>query len=99
MGAPGTMASASFRESMNSLGWSRREQPAPVTPNNASSGSTGGFLSSLRGYNLFSGGGYVQLPSQESGTPPAQDGEGLFSCRLLFLFCFFVTKWLKGGYG
>ncbi|KAH7414009.1 Got1/Sft2-like family-domain-containing protein [Phaeosphaeria sp. MPI-PUGE-AT-0046c] len=73
------MASASFRDSMNSLGWSRRE-PEPV---NTSSPSLMGRLQSL---NPFGDGGYVRLPITESnpGAPlPAptrrEEEEGWFA--------------------
>lgn len=71
---------------MNSLGWSRRPEPARIDPTTSSSSS--GFFSSLRAYNPFNDSSYVQLPSTEAGTasssssqpPPIQDGEGgLFS--------------------
>lgn len=63
------MASSSFRESMNSLGWSRRNDP-PI-----SSTHQPGFLSSIKSYNPFNDGGYVQLPTIESqgATLPVRD--------------------------
>lgn len=80
------MASASFRDSMNSLGWSRRE-PEPV---NTSSPSLMGRLQSL---NPFGDGGYVRLPITETnpGAPlPAptrrEEEEGWFACK--FTSCF-----------
>lgn len=76
------MASASFRESMNSLGWSRREQEAPV---NTSSPS---LLGRLQNLNPFGEGGYVRLPISETnpGAPlPApsrrEEEEGWFACK------------------
>lgn len=72
------MASASFRESMNSLGWSRREADAPV--------STAAPSVMDRVSNLFGAGGYVRLPISESnpGAPlPAptrrEEEEGWFA--------------------
>jgi hypothetical protein len=74
------MASASFRESMNSLGWSRREPDAPV---NTSPPSVMDRLSNL---NPFGAGGYVRLPISETnpGAPlPAptrrEEEEGWFA--------------------
>jgi hypothetical protein len=74
------MASASFRESMNSLGWSRREADAPV--------STAAPSVMDRVSNLFGAGGYVRLPISESnpGAPlPAptrrEEEEGWFACK------------------
>jgi hypothetical protein len=73
------MASASFRDSMNSLGWSRRE-PEPV---NTSSPS---LLGRLQNLNPFGEGGYVRLPITETnpGAPlPAptrrEEEEGWFA--------------------
>ncbi|KAH9870825.1 hypothetical protein IAQ61_006304 [Plenodomus lingam] len=54
------MASASFRDSMGSLGWSRREADVPV---NTSSPSV---LSRLQNLNPFGTGGYVSLPITET---------------------------------
>lgn len=72
------MASASFRESMNSLGWSRREADAPV--------STAAPSVMDRVSNLFGAGGYVRLPISETnpGAPlPAptrrEEEEGWFA--------------------
>jgi hypothetical protein len=73
------MASTSFRDSMNSLGWSRRE-PEPV---NTSSPS---LLGRLQNLNPFGDGGSVRLPSTERnpGAPlPAptrrEEEEGWFA--------------------
>lgn len=72
------MASASFRESMNSLGWSRREADAPV--------NTAPPSVMDRVTNLFGAGGYVRLPISETnpGAPlPAptrrEEEEGFFA--------------------
>jgi len=79
------MASTSFRESINSLGWSRRDQDLP-----ANTSQTSGLMSSLRGMNPFgSSGGYLQLPTTESaGAPLPQpsrqaEEEGWFACESL----------------
>lgn len=77
------MASSSFRDSMNSLGWSRREEP-PVNTSQQR-----GLLSSIKSLNPF-GDGYVQLPTTEgSGAPlPApsrrEEEEGFFACESTF---------------
>ncbi|KAH8884036.1 SFT2-domain-containing protein [Thozetella sp. PMI_491] len=74
------MASNSFRDSINSLGWSRRQEEAPINTSQQS-----GLLSSLRSFNPFRDGGYVQLPTTESpGAPlPAptrrEEEEGWFA--------------------
>ncbi|KKA26051.1 hypothetical protein TD95_000333 [Thielaviopsis punctulata] len=96
------MASASFRDSINSLGWSRRE-PAPIiTPAPAQ----GGFLASLQNINPFGSSGYIQLPSEQGLPPPVQSGrqdEGLLNlsrwdrtlifgvCNLAALACFSLS--------
>ncbi|KAF2729788.1 SFT2-domain-containing protein [Polyplosphaeria fusca] len=73
------MASASFRDSINSLGWSRRDPDVPV---NTSSPSLFGRLQNL---NPFGSGGYVRLPTTENpGAPlPAptrrEEEEGWFA--------------------
>jgi hypothetical protein len=81
------MASASFRDSMNSLGWSRRE-PEPV---NTSSPS---LLGRLQNLNPFGEGGYVRLPTTETnpGAPlPAptrrEEEEGWFACKYASRYC------------
>lgn len=76
------MASASFRESMNSLGWSRRDADVPVNTSQQS-----GLLSSIKSLNPFGDGGYVRLPTTEgAGAPlPAptrrEEEEGWFVCE------------------
>ncbi|KAK4997403.1 Protein transport protein sft2 [Elasticomyces elasticus] len=59
------MASSSFRDQLNGLGWSRRESAAP-----ASTSSTP-ILDRLQSYNPFGRGGYVQLPVNENEAPGA----------------------------
>lgn len=59
------MASQSFRDSLNSLGWSRRDANLPVNTSRQS-----GFLSSLESWNPFGDRGYVQLPTTESAGAP-----------------------------
>ncbi|KAL8947534.1 MAG: hypothetical protein Q9222_006195 [Ikaeria aurantiellina] len=74
------MASASFRDSMNSMGWTRRE---PDIPANTSSSTP--ILSKLQSLNPFGDSGYVRLPTQEApGAPlPApsrrEEEEGWFA--------------------
>ncbi|KAJ5494565.1 hypothetical protein N7463_010652 [Penicillium fimorum] len=58
------MANNSFRDSVNSLGWSRRDPDLPVRTG-ASSNTP--FLSRLQSYNPFGDGGYVQLPTHNDG--------------------------------
>ncbi|KAI0484763.1 SFT2-domain-containing protein [Xylariaceae sp. FL0804] len=60
------MASSSFRESMNSLGWSRRD--SDYTTANTSQRS--GLLTSIQSLNPFGDRGYVQLPTTESSGAP-----------------------------
>ncbi|RDW66226.1 hypothetical protein BP6252_09861 [Coleophoma cylindrospora] len=73
------MASASFRDSMNSLGWSRRDD-LPVN-----TAQQTGLLSSIKSLNPFGDSGYVRLPTTEgSGAPlPApnrrEEEEGWFA--------------------
>ncbi|EMD00930.1 hypothetical protein BAUCODRAFT_61945 [Baudoinia panamericana UAMH 10762] len=58
------MASTSFRESMNNLGWARREQPA----NTSRESSIFGTLQKL---NPFGSDGFVRLPTHEGEAPGA----------------------------
>ncbi|KAL4999612.1 Got1/Sft2-like family-domain-containing protein [Aspergillus recurvatus] len=59
------MASTSFRDSVNSLGWSRREGDAPANT------SSTPFLSRLQSFNPFGqGDGYLQLPTHEAPGAP-----------------------------
>ena len=75
------MASTSFRESLNSMGWSRRD---PDIPANTTSSP---LLSRLQSLNPFSDGGYVRLPTHNEGPGaplPApsrrEEEEGFFAC-------------------
>jgi len=97
------MASASFRDSMNSLGWSRRDPDIPVNTNSSTP-----ILSKLSSLNPFGRSGYVQLPTHEApGAPlPApsrrEEEEGWFAlsrwdrlmifggCNLGALACFVI---------
>lgn len=60
------MASNSFRDSIGSLGWSRRDEP--VNTNNAAQRS--GLISSIQSLNPFGERGYVRLPTTESAGAP-----------------------------
>lgn len=93
------MASTSFRDSVNSLGWSRRDPDLPVRTNNTNSS----FLSRLQSFNPFGQDqGYVQLPTHEApGAPlPAanlrEEEDSFLACkpspsRTCDLFFFFAT--------
>ncbi|KAJ5249080.1 hypothetical protein N7468_000531 [Penicillium chermesinum] len=104
------MANNTFRDSVNSLGWSRRDPDFPVRTN-ASSETT--FLSRLQSYNPFGQGGYVQLPTHNEapGAPlPApsrrEEEEGFFAlsrwdrmlifaaCNLGAAVCFMICFFL-----
>jgi len=56
------MASANFRDSMNSLGWSRRDPDIPVNTNSSTP-----ILNRLQSLNPFNSGGYVRLPTTGEG--------------------------------
>ncbi len=81
------MASSSFRDSINSLGWARRDADLPVNTSQQS-----GLLSSLKSLNPFGDRGYVQLPTTEgAGAPlPApsrrEEEEGWFACESTRVF-------------
>jgi hypothetical protein len=86
------MASASFRENMNSLGWSRRDQDTPVRTD-----ANTPILSRIRSLNPFgSGEGYLRLPTQEPGAPlPApsrREEEESFFARM------YSTRYLWHGF-
>ncbi|KAL2832060.1 Got1/Sft2-like family-domain-containing protein [Aspergillus cavernicola] len=88
------MASNNFRDSVNSLGWSRREADIPASTNSSTP-----FLSRLQSINPFGQGeGYLQLPTHEGpGAPlPAasrrEEEEGFFALSrwdrmLIFIAC------------
>ncbi len=59
------MASQSFRDSIGSLGWSRRDQDVPVNTSQQT-----GLLSSLKSLNPFGDRGYVRLPTTEGQGAP-----------------------------
>lgn len=87
------MATNNFRDSVNSLGWSRRDPDFPVRTN-ASSETP--FLSRLQSMNPFGQGGYVQLPTHNEapGAPlPApnrrEEEEGFFACKYFAFFFFY----------
>ena len=95
------MASNTFRDSMNSLGWSRRDPDIPVTTTSSSTP----ILSRLQSLNPFSDGGYVRLPTQEGpGAPlPApsrrEEEEGFFARKSTPFFIHNrVSSWRDGGY-
>lgn len=88
------MASASFRDSMGSLGWSRRQdEPVSTAPES-------GIMASIRNLNPFQDRSYVRLPTSETGPGaplPAptrrEEEEGWFvreSRRPSFFFRFFI---------
>ncbi|KAI1467445.1 SFT2-domain-containing protein [Daldinia caldariorum] len=99
------MASASFRESMNSLGWSRRDPDREFTANTS---QRSGLLSSIKSLNPFGDRGYVQLPTTESAGAPLpasnrrEEEEGWFvlsrwdrllifgACNLAAFICFLL---------
>lgn len=91
------MANNSFRDSVNSLGWSRRDPDLPV---NTGTSSNTPFLSRLQSYNPFSEGGYVQLPTHNEGPgaplPAAtrrEEEEGFFACKFFSLsFCLVTLR-------
>ncbi|KAJ5951233.1 uncharacterized protein N7479_009646 [Penicillium vulpinum] len=104
------MANNSFRDSVNSLGWSRRDPDLPVRTG-ASSNAT--FLSRLQSYNPFGESGYVQLPTHNDGPgaplPAAsrrEEEEGFFAlsrwdrmlifgaCNLGAAICFMLCFFL-----
>ncbi|KAJ5145475.1 uncharacterized protein N7515_000039 [Penicillium bovifimosum] len=103
------MANNSFRDSVNSLGWSRRDPDLPVH----TGGSNPTFLSRLQSYNPFGEGGYVQLPTHNEGPGaplPApnrrEEEEGFFAlsrwdrmlifgaCNLGAAVCFMICFFL-----
>ncbi|KAJ5562147.1 hypothetical protein N7461_000908 [Penicillium sp. DV-2018c] len=104
------MANTSFRDSVNSLGWSRRDPDLPVHTGGSSNPT---FLSRLQSYNPFGEGGYVQLPTHNEGPGaplPApnrrEEDEGFFAlsrwdrmlifgaCNLGAAVCFMICFFL-----
>ncbi|PNY30052.1 Protein transport protein SFT2 [Tolypocladium capitatum] len=97
------MASNSFRDSISSLGWSRRDDAEPVNTSQRS-----GLLSSIKSLNPFQDRGYVRLPTTESAGAPLpapsrrEEEEGWFvlsrwdrllifgACNLAALACFVI---------
>ncbi|KAG6291561.1 hypothetical protein E4U46_000995 [Claviceps purpurea] len=97
------MASASFRDSIGSLGWSRRQdEPVSTAPET-------GVMASIRNLNPFQDRSYVRLPTSETGPGaplPAptrrEEEEGWFilsrwdrllifgACNLAALACFVI---------
>ncbi|OQD77955.1 hypothetical protein PENDEC_c002G03657 [Penicillium decumbens] len=101
------MANNTFRDSVNSLGWSRRDPDFPVRTQDTS------VFSRLQSLNPFGQGGYVQLPTHNdaSGAPlPApnrrEEQEGYFAlsrwdrmlifgaCNLGAAVCFLICFFL-----
>lgn len=86
------MANASFRDSMNSLGWSRRAD-SPVNTSQQT-----GLLSSIQSLNPFGERGYVRLPTTEgAGAPlPArsrrEEDEAWFARKLICDPCVIVVS-------
>lgn len=83
------MANNTFRDSVNSLGWSRRDPDLPVRTNAPQDTSV---FSRLQSLNPFGQGGYVQLPTHNDapGAPlPApnrrEEEEGFFACKFIAL--------------
>ncbi|KAJ6131136.1 hypothetical protein N7523_001596 [Penicillium sp. IBT 18751x] len=104
------MANNSFRDSVNSLGWSRRDPDLPVRTNASQDTSV---FSRLQSLNPFGQGGYVQLPTHNEGPGaplPAptrqQEEEGFFAlsrwdrmlifgaCNLGAAVCFLICFFL-----
>ena len=94
------MAADAFRSQMNSLGWSRREEPAVTT-------APPPLLSRLQSLNPFADTGYVRLPTTNSPAPNAAAAEpGMFAlsrfdrllafsaCNLGALACFTICFFL-----
>lgn len=87
------MASASFRDSIGSLGWSRRQdEPVSTAPET-------GVMASIRNLNPFQDRSYVRLPTSETGPGaplPAptrrEEEEGWFIRESKRLSLFFVIS-------
>lgn len=87
------MTSTSFRDSVNSLGWSRRDPDVPARTSTPSAP----FLSRLRSLNPFGGEGYVQLPTHENPGAPLptasrrEEEDSFLACK----FSELMTNWLR----
>ena len=89
------MASSSFRDSMNSLGWSRRDPGIPATTNTSTP-----ILGKLQSLNPFGQGGNVRLPLFENESPGAplpartrrEEEEGWFACTYPILSSFHPSR-------
>jgi len=88
------MASSSFRDSMNSLGWSRRaDEPVNTAPQNP-------ILGTLSKLNPFASAGYVRLPTTEGEGPGAplpartrrEEEEGWFARKSTITCCCMHTS-------
>ncbi|UNI15203.1 protein transport protein sft2, variant 2 [Purpureocillium takamizusanense] len=97
------MTSNSFRDSISSLGWSRRENDEPVTTSQPS-----GLMASIKNLNPFQDRGYLRLPTTENAGAPLpaptrrEEEEGWFvlsrwdrllifgACNLAALACFVI---------
>ncbi|CEJ82314.1 Putative Syntaxin [[Torrubiella] hemipterigena] len=98
------MASSNFRDSINSLGWSRRDEPINTAP------QPSGFFGALQNLNPFQDSGYLSLPTHDAppGAPlPAptrrEEEEGWFAlsrwdrllvfgaCNLAAFACFSIA--------
>ncbi|KAK7422192.1 Protein transport protein sft2 [Neonectria punicea] len=95
------MASNTFRDSINSLGWSRRDEPVNTSQQS-------GLMSSIQSLNPFGDRGYVRLPVTESAGAPLpqptrrEEEEGWYvlsrwdrlmvfgACNLAALACFVI---------
>ena len=84
------MTSTSFRDSVNALGWSRRD-PEPATTTAPPSSTAGGFLSR---WNPFSQEGYLRLPTVEGAPLPAanrrDEEESFLACTFLYHISWFI---------
>lgn len=86
------MASSNFRDSINSLGWSRRDEPVNTAP------QPSGFFGTLQNLNPFQDSGYLSLPTHDAppGAPlPApsrrEEEEGWFARKFTCTLIFVIT--------
>ncbi|ROW16247.1 hypothetical protein VPNG_01830 [Cytospora leucostoma] len=81
------MASASFRDQMNALGWSRRGQDEPVNTSQQT-----GLLSSLKSLNPFGDGGYADIVALGLSTTVGRWDRLLIftACNIGALACFVI---------